>query len=297
MPSTKSENPTLPAFPSGLKRYLLAARPRTWVLSLAPVCIGTWMANGPIDWWVFGLSAAFSLLIQIGANYANDYFDFQKGADTAERIGPPRATALGWITPSAMFQATLVVFGVALLLAIPLMMRVGFWSFFIAIVCVLFGLLYTGGPKPLGYLGWGEILVLVFFGPVACCGAYYLQTFSWNETIFIASLAPGLLSVSALVANNLRDETGDRKAGKQTLVVRFGRKFGSWLYGASVVGAGIVPLLLLGSILISLVLWLFAFPSIRTAFCFQHPKELIRVLQASARLQFLYTFLFCAAWA
>jgi len=296
MPSIKSENPTSPVSPSGLKTYLLAARPRTWILSLAPVCIGTWMVKEGIDWLVFGLTLCFSLLIQIGTNYANDYFDFRKGADTAERIGPPRATSMGWITPGAMLQAAMVVFGVALLVAIPLMVRVGYWSFFIAALCILFGLLYTGGPKPLGYLGWGEVLVLIFFGPVACCGAYYLQTFSWNGTIFIASLAPGLLSTSALVANNLRDESGDKKAGKRTLVVRFGRKAGSWIYGLSVVGAGAIPIVLVGWSVVPLVIWLAAIPLMRTAFYFQHPKELISVLQGSARLQLLYTLLFCATW-
>ena len=298
----KSENPTSPAFQKGLKAYFLAARPRTWILSLSPVCIGTCMAPGPIDFSVFGLALFFGLFIQIGTNYANDYFDFINGADTSERIGPPRATAAGWIAPSDMLRATVMVFVVAFLSAIPLMMQVGLWSIPIAGLCIMFGILYTGGPKPLGYLGLGEILVLVFFGPVACCGAYFLQTTSLSFAVFIASLAPGFISMSALVANNLRDQMGDAKAGKKTLIVRFGRSFGSREYAACIVIAGLVPAVLVlfcNASWVSLVPMLVlpaAIPAMRKAFYFHHPRELIAVLQASAFLLFLYTFLFCVTW-
>ena len=258
------------------------------------------MAEKIIDYSAFTLALIFSLFIQIGANYANDYFDFIKGVDTVSRIGPARATASGWIAPSDMKCATTFVFLLAFLAAIPLMFRVGFWSFPITGLCVLFGILYTGGPKPLGYMGMGELLVLIFFGPVACCGSYYLQTFSLSFPVFIASLAPGLLSTSALVANNLRDWSGDEKAGKRTLIVRFGQNFGKWEYAACIFSAFLSPLALFGLnpsstlSLAPLLLLPVAILPIRKAFIFQEPKELISVLQQSALILFLYTLLFCA---
>ena len=298
----KSENPTSPAFPSGPKAYFLASRPRTWPLSLCPVCIGVSMAKGPIDYWVFGLTLFFSLLIQIGTNFANDYFDFIKGADTSSRIGPSRATASGWIAPSDMWRGTIFIFLLAFLTAIPLMARAGLWSLPIAALCILFGILYTGGPKPLGYLGLGELLVMIFFGPVACAGAYYLQTFTLNLSVLIASLAPGLLSTSALIANNLRDYKNDAKAGKQTLIVRLGPLFGKWEYATSIVFAGVVPLILFifcgapAITLLPMIILIVAIPLIQTAFRFEHPKELIPVLQVSAMLLLLYTLLFSLSW-
>lgn len=304
MPSMKNGNLISPVSPSAPKNlaaaYFLAARPRTWISGIAPVCIGTSMVKQPIDYAVFGLALFFSLLIQIGTNYANDYFDFIKGADTPSRIGPARATASGWITPSDMKRATVFVFLSAVLVALPLMFRVGMWSLLIVCVCVLFGVLYTGGPKPLGYLGLGEILVLLFFGPVACLGSYFLQTHSLDVPPLIASLAPGFLSTGTLVANNLRDYEEDAKAGKKTLIVRFGRKFGGWEYGCCVVLAGFVPLLLFSqsswlSIAPMLILPL-SIPLIRTGFLFEHPKELLSVLQRNSLLLLLYTVLFCLTW-
>lgn len=298
MPSSKSANPTSSASPSALKAYLLAARPRTWSASLCPVWIGAWIAPH-VDWKLFGLTLGFSLFIQIGTNYANDYFDFQKGADTAERIGPKRAVQQGWISPASMLLAAVIAFGIAILLAIPLMLRAGLWSLPAAALCVLFGVLYTGGPKPLGYLGLGETLVFLFFGPVAVCGTYFLQTMTLDGATFIASLAPGLLSCSILIANNLRDEQTDRAAGKRTLAVRFGRYFGAWEYTGSLLAASLVPLALVYfyefplNLASASLLFFAAIPSIRRAFEFKTPLEAMPLLQNSALLLLVYTILFC----
>lgn len=295
----KNENQTLPVFPSGLKTYFLAARPKTWPLSLAPVFIGASMVPGELDGLVLFLTFMFSLSIQIGTNYANDYFDFIKGADNQDRVGPPRAAASGWISPKEMGKATGFVFLLALTIAIPLMFRAGIWSFPLAISCVLFGIFYTGGPKPIGYVGAAEILVLLFFGPVACCGTYFLQTGGLEKSVLIASLAPGFFSTAALVANNLRDEATDKKAGKKTLIVRFGRKFGSWEYTLCILSGSLTPFfsfIYFDRPFLSLAplgVLLLAIPSIRKAFTFQHPRELISVLQTSALLLVVYTFLFC----
>lgn len=298
MPSSKSANPTSSASPSALKAYFLASRPRTWPASLCPVWIGAWMAP-EIEWTVFVLTLGFSLFIQIGTNYANDYFDYQKGADTSERIGPKRAVQQGWVSPASMLLAAVIAFGLAVALAIPLMVRAGLWSLPAAALCVLFGVLYTGGPKPLGYLGLGETLVFVFFGPVAVCGAYFLQTMSLSAEAIVASLAPGFLSCSILIANNLRDENSDRAANKRTLAVRFGRVFGAWEYTGSLLAAALVPLALIYfyefplNLASASLLFFAAIPSIKRAFEFETPLEAMPLLQNSSALLLVYTILFC----
>lgn len=299
MPSMKSANPTSLASPSAPKAYFLASRPKTWIASLSPVCIGAVMAP-TLDLFLFTLTLLFSLLIQIGTNFANDYYDFIQGADSKLRNGPKRATQEGWIAPQAMQRAALIVFALALLIAIPLMIRAGLWSLGLALLCVAFGILYTGGPKPLGYLGLGEVLILFFFGPVATCGTYFLQTKTLDAPVILASLAPGLLSCSLLVANNLRDEKSDRAADKKTLIVLWGKTFGSWEYTLSIALAAMVPLGLTffhapriawASLILPLAL-----PSIKKVFQFRDPLELLSVLQMSALLLFLYTLLFCLLW-
>lgn len=297
MPSTKNANPILPASPSALKAYFLASRPKTWIASISPVLIGSSMAD-QINISILILTLLFSLLIQVGTNFANDYFDFINGADTHLRNGPKRATQEGWVKPASMLMATLIVFGLALVVALPLMIIAGLWSFFLAAVCVGFGILYTGGPKPLGYLGLGEILVLIFFGPIATCGSYFLQTGCVTGPVCLASLSPGLLSCSILVANNLRDEKSDRAAQKKTLIARFGRRFGAWEYTFCILLASAVPLILTYffsfplKILCASLVFPLAIPPIRKVFQFHDPLELIAVLQVSAFLLFIYTFLF-----
>jgi len=262
------------------------------------VLIGVAMAphlNAPI----FFLTLLFSLFIQIGTNYANDYFDFINGADTHLRNGPKRATQQGWIAPRTMWLAALTVFSLALIAAIPLMIQAGLWSLFLSLACVAFGILYTGGPKPLGYLGLGESLVFLFFGPIAACGTYFLQTGAVHMPVFIASFAPGLLSCSILIANNLRDEKSDRIANKQTLIVRFGRTFGIGEYISSILlTAAIPPVLVIGygaspSLLAASLIVFAAIPPIRKVINYRDPLELVGVLQTSAFLLILYTALFC----
>lgn len=244
MHSMKNESPISQSSPSVLKAWILATRPKTWIASLAPVCIGASMAP-TLYWRVFILTALFSLLIQIGTNFANDLFDFLSGADTEERKGPKRAVQQGWITPESMKKATIFVFSAAFICAIPLMLIAGIWSLVITSLAITFGILYTGGPKPLGYLGLGEVLVFIFFGPIATCGTYFLQTGLVSSASLIASIAPGLFSCAILVANNLRDEETDRKANKKTLVVRFGKLFGQIEFAFCILLPFAVPIALL----------------------------------------------------
>jgi 1,4-dihydroxy-2-naphthoate polyprenyltransferase len=294
----RSENRTLPV--SALKAYFLAARPKTWIASISPVLIGASLVP-KIDPFLFGLTLLFSLLIQIGTNYANDYYDYIKGTDNLNRIGPKRAVNEGWITPSSMLRATWLVFALSLLIALPLISNAGLWSLSLAILIIALGFLYTAGPKPLGYLGLGELLVFLFFGPVATIGTIYLQTHSISTPAILASLPPGLLSCSILIANNLRDENTDRVAGKKTIIVRFGSRFGALLYTGTILVSTLVPFVLVHlflfpiDLLSATVIFPLSLPFVKKVFTFQHPQELISVLQGSALLLFVYAFFFCIA--
>jgi len=237
------------------------------------------------------LTFLFALFIQIGTNYANDYFDFVKGADTAERKGPKRAVQQGWVAPHQMLFAALLIFAAAFTVAVPLMIAAGLWSVPLAALCILFGILYTGGPKPLGYAGFGEILVFLFFGPIATIGTYFLQTRSAPLELFLASLAPGALSSAILLANNLRDERTDWTAGKKTLVVRFGAKAGQWIYVGLLALACSVPILLAASYFppkLAAASLPFLFAPFRKVF------TSVEALQQTSLLLLLYSILFCA---
>lgn len=216
-----------------VKVWLLAARPKTLPAAISPVVIGSAIAYhdfGSVHWPSFICALIGAILIQIGTNFANDYFDFVKGTDTAERIGPMRATQAGLIKPETMRLAFIVAFALALLPGAYIIFRGG-WSYLaIGVVSIICGILYTGGPYPLGYLGLGDIFVLIFFGPVAVCGTYYLHLLDVSRSVFIASLAPGLISCALLTVNNLRDVDQDRIGNKRTLAVRFGRGFAKTEY-------------------------------------------------------------------
>ena len=209
-----------------LKVWMLAARPKTLPAAVAPVIIGSAVAFhdlARVHWLSFGCALLGAILIQIGTNFANDYFDFVKGTDTAERIGPTRATQAGLITPGTMRLAYMIAFALSLVPGAYIIYRGGWPYLVIGLISIVCGILYTGGPFPLGYLGLGDIFVLIFFGPVAVCGTYYLHALNLTRDVFIASLAPGLISMALLTVNNLRDVDQDCVGGKRTLAVRFGR--------------------------------------------------------------------------
>ena len=221
---------------SNLGKWVLAARPKTLPAALVPVLIGGALA-GSVDrfqFWPWLLCLLFAVWIQIGTNFANDYYDHQKGADDERRIGPSRAVASGWITPESMKRGTIAVFAVAFITGC-LLIPWGGWSLLvIGIVSILCGIAYTGGPYPLGYNGWGDVFVFIFFGWVATGFTYFVQagTFAYpplsggSHWIWLAGMVPGALATNLLVVNNVRDEPLDREAGKRTLVVRMGRRFG-----------------------------------------------------------------------
>ena len=194
----------------------------------------------------FYLPAALAALIgaiaiQVGTNFCNDYFDFRQGADTSERKGPTRAVQAGLISPQSMLKATIAMFVIAALVSVYLVWRAGWPLAVIGALSILFGVLYTAGRYSLAYLGLGDLFVLVFFGPVAVAGTYYVQKLDFDWPIIVAGLAPGFISVGILVINNLRDVDEDRAANKRTLVVRFGEVFGRLQYLFCMLAAAAVP--------------------------------------------------------
>lgn len=208
------------------KIWVEAARPKTLAAAFIPVLTGASIAwKEDLFSGMATLAALFcALTIQIGTNFANDYFDFVKGADTAERIGFQRATAAGLIPAKTMLTATILAFTIAFTAGLYLVWIGGWVVFWIGASSILFGVLYTGGPYPLGYNGLGDLFVFLFFGIVAVTGTYYVNALEWSAETIPASLAAGALCVNILVVNNLRDIDQDRIAGKRTLGVLFGEQ-------------------------------------------------------------------------
>lgn len=229
------------------KIWAAAARPRTLPAAIAPVLVGSGLAwrDGKFDVRAAGLCLGFGLLVQIGTNFSNDYYDFVKGADTAARVGPKRAVAAGLISPSAMHAAMWAVFAAAFLCGLGLMAWGGPWLLLVGSLSILCGLAYTGGPWPLGYHGLGDVFVFVFFGLVAVCATYFVQVGSVETDVVLVASAVGLLTANILVVNNYRDQETDAAAGKRTLVVRFGRGFARCQFAGSIaVAIVVIPVLL-----------------------------------------------------
>ncbi|KAA3632267.1 MAG: 1,4-dihydroxy-2-naphthoate polyprenyltransferase [Calditrichaeota bacterium] len=220
---------------SKLHIWLLASRPKTLPAAAAPVIIGTAFAWNAEAFHLLSFLGALlgALFIQIGTNLANDYFDYKKGSDREDRLGPTRVTQAGLVSPQSVKWAMIIAFSLAFLVGIYLVYRGGIPIVVIGLLSILFGVLYTGGRYPIGYIGLGDIFVLIFFGPVAVGGTYYVQTLSITNEVLIAGLAPGFFSVAILVVNNLRDINSDRQSGKKTLAVRFGERFSKIQYSLS----------------------------------------------------------------
>jgi 1,4-dihydroxy-2-naphthoate octaprenyltransferase len=284
--------------------WIQAARPKTLWAAVAPVLIGTAMAfEAGLGHWPSALAAlAGALLIQIGTNFANDYFDYTKGADRYQRLGPTRVTQAGLVTPRAMRAAMTITFLLAVVVGSYLVWRGGWPIVIIGLLSILFGVLYTAGPYPLAYYGWGDIFVLIFFGPVAVGGTYYVQALSINETVLLAGLSPGLFSVAILTVNNLRDIESDARAGKKTLAVRFGRTFAHLEYLLAVLVASLLPVFLsltTGShryAMITALVPLAAIPAIRGVFGKAEGRALNDILAATGKLLLLYSVLFSIGW-
>jgi len=225
--------------PSGVRIWLMAARVRTLPAAIAPVLVGTSLAGfaGIFHPLRFFAALVGAIFIQVGTNLSNDYSDARRGADTEERLGPVRVTAGGLVPPGRVLVATYVSFGVAVLAGIYLIAVAGWELLLVGAASILAGVLYTGGPRPYGYEGLGEVFVFLFFGIVAVAGSYFVQVKHLNWEAFALAIPVGLLAAAILVVNNIRDIDTDRRAGKRTLAVRLGRERTRILFATIVYGA------------------------------------------------------------
>ena len=223
--------------------WLLAARPRTLPAAIAPVLVGTSLAANENHFHAarFVCALIVSVFIQIGTNLANDYSDARRGADTDDRLGPVRVTAGGLMPPRQVLIGTYVAFGVAVAAGIYLTAVAGWQLLLVGAASIAAGVLYTGGPRPYGYEGLGELFVFLFFGIVAVVGSYFVQTRHLEGAAFGLAVAVGLLAAAILMVNNIRDIDTDRRAGKRTLAVKLGRTRARQLFAASVWLAFLVP--------------------------------------------------------
>ena len=217
---------------NSIKAWILAARPKTLAAAATPVLLGCALAYtaGTFQWIPAILCFLFAFSMQIDANFINDYYDYLKGSDREDRLGPERACAQGWITLSAMKKGMIATTLLSCFWGLLLLKYCGLEMIPVGMLCVLFAFLYTAGPYPLAYHGWGDVLVIVFFGfvPVGC--TYYTMAHDWTWNVTIACAACGLVSDLLLMLNNYRDRVQDKISGKRTLVVRFGEKAGRYAY-------------------------------------------------------------------
>jgi 1,4-dihydroxy-2-naphthoate octaprenyltransferase len=291
------------AKPSEVKSWLLASRPRTLPAALAPVALGTSLALA--DGRAAALPAAAALvgalLLQIGANLANDVFDFEKGADTAERLGPPRVTQLGLLSPAAVRRGAALVFIAAGAVGLYLVALGGWPIALLGALAIAAGLAYTGGPYPLGYHGLGDLAVFAFFGVAAVCGTYWVQALALPPRVLAASVPMGALATAILAVNNLRDIATDARAGKRTLAVRWGPGAARLQYTALVLLAyATCPLLWLSgaapfAVLLPLLTLPWALALVRRV-AREQGRALNEVLAATARLELAFALLFAAGW-
>jgi len=275
----------------GAKKWVLGARPRTLPAAVVPVALGAGVAVGvgqPV-WWRGGLALVVSLALQVGVNYANDYSDGVRGTDEV-RVGPVRLVAGRLASPAAVKRAALVAFGVAAVAGLVLAIVTSWWLIALGMVSILAAWGYTGGPKPYGYLGLGEVFVFVFFGLVATVGTTFVITEQLPSLAWIAGSIAGCLSCALLVINNLRDIPTDAVAGKRTLAVRLGDGRTRLLYQALLVAAA--ALVVVAGVqrppaLIGLAGLVAAWPPVRAVRSGAGGRSLIPVLGGTGRVQLL----------
>ncbi len=286
---------------NSLQIWVAASRPKTLPISIGPALLGTIVAlnEGFFNFFLFCMTLLTALGIQICANFANDYFDFVKGSDTEERKGPLRVTQAGLVSLPNMKRALFICFGLTACLGCYLVWHGGLTIAFLLALSLLFAALYTAGPLPLAYIGLGDLFVFLFFGPIAVSGAYFLQAghFSWEPTLL--GIGAGMLSVTPLAVNNVRDQEEDIVSNKKTLVVRFGKRFGQIEYVLCLLFGALTPLFFFKTHPFALLSLLFLIPSfsmIRTLFYYQDPKELNKILAKTGQLLLLYYLLLCIGW-
>jgi 1,4-dihydroxy-2-naphthoate octaprenyltransferase len=279
---------------------LQAARPRTLPAAATPVIVGSALAyaNGVFDLVPAFVALAGALLIQVGTNFANDYFDYKKGADTEDRVGETRVTQAGLADPSDVKLWMATAFGLAVLVG-GYLVAVGGWPIVaIGLASVAAGILYTGGPWPFGYHGLGDVFVFAFFGLIAVTGTYYVQALTWPIEAWLAGAGIGALSTNILVVNNLRDVDTDREAGKHTLAVILGRNGARIEYALLLALALAVPAIGVAyasypsTAILAVGAGVLALPPLGTVLRTDDPAKLDDALQQTARVLLAYGLLF-----
>ncbi len=287
------------ATPTRLQAWILASRPKTLPAAAAPVMVGTGLAahHGALAWGPALAALVGALLIQIGTNLANDYYDFVHGSDTADRVGPVRVTQAGLLPPATVKVGMIVVLGAAILVGVYLVWVAGWPIIWIGLASVASAVLYTGGPYPLAYHGLGDLFVFVFFGLVAVGGTYWVQALALPPDTWLAGTALGALVTDILVVNNLRDIDTDARAGKRTMAVRLGRG-GTFVEYVVLLAVGLAapvvgvfafgwPPLALAALLVTPL----CVAPVRKVRGFREARELLPALGETARIVALYGLL------
>jgi 1,4-dihydroxy-2-naphthoate octaprenyltransferase len=288
---------------SKIRAWLLATRPRTLPAAVAPVIVGAAMAIADAHFrWLPAVAALMvALLLQIGVNLANDYFDYRKGIDTADRIGPPRVTQSGLIPAKQVMAGMLLAFILSGVPGIYLLVVGGWPVLIIGLACILAALAYSGGPFPLASHGLGDLFVFIFFGLVAVCGTYYVQALHLTPMVLLMGAIEGFLITAILVVNNLRDIQTDRQTGKRTLAVMIGDRGSKMEYVLLLATAYAIPLILWLSghssawVILPLVSLPMAFALIRIIWTTTGSPGLNQALASTAKLTLIYSLLLSAA--
>lgn len=278
--------------PTGVQVWILGARLRTLPAAIMPVmvgsaCAGAFEGSGSKRWTFALLALVVSLALQVGVNYANDYSDGVRGTDE-KRVGPLRLVGSGLVAPKSVKRAAFIAFGVAAVAGLLIALATSLWLIIVGALCIGAGWLYTGGPKPYGYMGLGELFVFIFFGVIATCGTMFAITQHVTLLSLFASAAVGCLAVALLVINNLRDIPGDTEVGKVTLAVRLGDKKTRSLYNLLFVACGVAIVLCASSrrgSIVGLLGLVVAIPAIRTVRSGATGRDLIAVLATTGKTQ------------
>ncbi|MDP7621412.1 MAG: 1,4-dihydroxy-2-naphthoate polyprenyltransferase [SAR324 cluster bacterium] len=282
-----------------MKNWLLAARLKTLPAAISPVILGCALAyhDGFFYFFIFAMTLLAAVLIQVGANFANDVFDFEKGSDREDRLGPTRATQSGLISAEKMKKAMWQTFTLAICVGFYLAFKGGWPIVWIGLASIAAGIAYTGGPYPLGYHGFGDVFVFIFFGLLAVPGTYYLQSGTVNEMSLWMGAIMGMLSTAILVVNNLRDADMDKLSGKRTLAVQFGKQFSKIQYSILILIPFLLPLYIWWNVEneLSLLITIMALPIsihlIKQVYSLTG-SDLNLVLARTACFMFIFTLLF-----
>ena len=270
--------------PGPLRRWFLAARPRTLPAALVPVMVGVALVRPhTINWWNSVLCVVVALALQVGTNYANDYSDGVRGTDEV-RVGPFRLTASTLVRAPTVRNAAFGCFGVSAVAGLILASRTSWWLVLVGATALMAGWFYTGGPRPYGYYGFGELFVFIYFGLVATVGTAYVQHLSIPSRAWWLGVATGFMACALLEANNLRDVHGDAASGKKTLAARLTRGRASWLYAVCIAGV-FIGMVGAGHVVVALLAVVLYAPALRLAFSNKNGRELLPMLKHSARAQ------------